>query len=63
MSSVLDHFLHRINLVDVKGMKDYVDRDITDILSKLHGSLNCLLRISIVGKHNIFETQTTPINY
>ena len=56
MSSVLDHFLHRINLVDVKGMKDYVDRDITDILSKLHGSLNCLLRISIVGKHNIFET-------
>lgn len=54
LTTVLDHFIHRITLVDIKGVKDLVDKDTLAMLSKLHSSLLALLRIGAVGEHNVF---------
>lgn len=36
---VLDHVLHRINLIDVKGLRDFHDKDIGKLLISIHTSL------------------------
>lgn len=51
MSTVIDHFVHRIQLIDVIGLKDFMEKDITSMLSNIHSSLKFMLEITSKAKH------------
>lgn len=58
MSLVLDHLLHRISLVDIKGIKDFMDQGVTHLMTNIHSSLKKLLIITSQAKHKIFDVQS-----
>lgn len=58
MSTVIDHFVHRIQLIDVIGLKDFVSKDITSLLSNIHSSLKTMLVITSQAKHQTLEVFT-----
>jgi len=57
ISIVLDHFLHRINLIDVKGLKDFHEKNIEKLLVAIHTSLQSILKYTFLGHHQVFVNQ------
>jgi hypothetical protein len=46
ISGVLNHIIHRIYLIDIKGMKDYIDNETASTLRHLYGSLLSIIKIT-----------------
>ena len=50
ISGVLNHIIHRIYLIDIKGIKDYIEKDVISTLKNLYTSLVSIIKITSPNK-------------
>ena len=59
ISGVINHIIHRIYLIDIKGIKDFIDIEISSTLKNLYSSLIEIIKITSPNKEFFKPTSFT----
>jgi len=62
LTQLRSNFIHRINIIDIKGLQDFKDNKIYQGLSLIQASAGTLLRLTLRGKNKALDGTSLPQN-